>query len=401
MSLAWMYKGFDNPELLGSVLLVLQVDGEDAGKRFFVSKLVLSRSEFFVSLLARWTSSSSELLVTVTDAAEAEAVELLMRLVHGKPFDDVDNPLLLANVYAKADEYMFDHAFLYDLDRRLLKCIQRFGSLVAPSAIFGFLTSSRSLTLKRPSASALRERLWAQYSDAYSEEAKAFVIASFANVPSVITSNFLRCEFRSLSYEAVACWINSDDLDAHSENCIMFLLASWLVSNPKCPPARKTELLSKVRRGFVSPAYLADDLQGDRCLLPSRRFSGDTHKSFEWVAERPSPSSTTEYYHPERKNDLVYINGVFFETTLMIGKQCVELGIDVNTHIMPRLYIKEGAGLLEAATIRVETKTSDGDDWVLVDISSKYSSCPNVKKWIVREFGPDGRLWIRLNIEFR
>ena len=89
----------------------------------------------------------------------------------------------------------------------------------------------------------------------------------FSNVPSVITDLEQRRQFCALPYATVLAWLRSDDLEVHSESCVLLLLSAWVNSkeHPACSPAELKQLAHSVRVAHLSEVYL-------HCVLPDLKW---------------------------------------------------------------------------------------------------------------------------------
>ena len=84
------------------------------------------------------------------------------------------------------------------------------------------------------------------------------LVELFGDVPSVITNPEQRRQFCALPYAAVLAWLRSDDLEVHSENCVVFLLSAWVNSkeNSECSTDELRLLAHSMRVTHLSPTYL-------------------------------------------------------------------------------------------------------------------------------------------------
>ncbi len=84
-----------------------------------------------------------------------------------------------------------------------------------------------------------------------------FVLSLFGNVPAALSDAPQLKQFCTLPYQAVLAWLSEDDLEVHSENCVLLLLSRWVKCNKtKCSAQQLQELAHHVRVSHLSPSYL-------------------------------------------------------------------------------------------------------------------------------------------------
>lgn len=88
---------------------------------------------------------------------------------------------------------------------------------------------------------------------------KAALVRLFGMVPTVIRDKFQKGQFCSLPFAAVLAWAESDDLEVHSENCVVYLLSAWAQARTAAQAVTAAELeqlAHTVRVFHLCPTYL-------------------------------------------------------------------------------------------------------------------------------------------------
>lgn len=87
------------------------------------------------------------------------------------------------------------------------------------------------------------------------------VMQLFDDVPATITSKELQQQFCALPFSVVLAWLKEDDLNVHSENCVVLLLSMWCRSQRiNASREQMSELACHVRALHVSQLYLQEIL---------------------------------------------------------------------------------------------------------------------------------------------
>ena len=86
------------------------------------------------------------------------------------------------------------------------------------------------------------------------------VVERLGDVPAVIQDSQVRQQFCALPFAAVPAWAGSDQLQVHSENCVVHLLITWVATQEEqegqaVTAAQFQQLAEQVRVLHLGPAY--------------------------------------------------------------------------------------------------------------------------------------------------
>ena len=191
-------------------------------------------------------------LVEHVEECELEALELLLKCLYKAevPKEAWSNIRLLLQMFRLADKYEVPAACL-QLVLSALAAIETKGiDLPLMSEVYSLPLGLLEVPLLQNIVAACKRRL----------------VELFGNVPAVIIDLEQRRQFCALPYAAVLAWLRSDDLEVHSESCVVFLLSAWLNNKgPTCSPDQQKEFAHNVRVAHLSDMYL-------HCVLPDSEW---------------------------------------------------------------------------------------------------------------------------------
>ena len=266
---------FDDPEHADVLLHVAtEAGGLEQTRSFHCHAILLSsRSAVFKARLSSlWQDTPAVLagngsvqaarsakilheLVECVAPDEVQAMELLLNLMYSpKMPDPLPAPELLSICLRLADRLGALHAM--DL------LLSSLAAVTANTADYACLVQACSLPLgawHRPACEPL------------TQAARTAATRLFGNVPAVIRNSQLRQQFCALPFPAVLAWAQADELEVHSENCVVFLLSVWVAAQRQAAAAGKSDiapaalepsaeqleqLAHQVRVFHLGPAYL-------------------------------------------------------------------------------------------------------------------------------------------------
>ena len=276
-------------------------------------------------------------LVLHVEECELEAVELLLKCLYKVELTEEarGNGQLLLEMYCLEDKYKIPAACMEPI-------LAALSAFQAKDVDVTLLSHMYSLPAQLTEASSLEK---------IAAACEQKLVELFGNVPAVITDLEKRRQFCTLPYAAVLAWLQSDDLEVHSESCVLLLLTAWVRSeeHPACSPYQLKLLAHSLRVENLSATYLhgvLPDLKWfqESCSEEARflrgmhmqRAIGGSHIDWEgpavWIAQKRketsmSASATVNWsLGPEELGQLytsaadltiispgnAYLNGVFY-----------------------------------------------------------------------------------------
>ena len=308
-------------------------------------------------------SSARTELVEHVEECDMEAAELLLKCLYKAelPQEAQSNGQLLLQVYRLEDKYGVPAA-----------CMEL---VLAALAAFQANDIDLALLLHFYSLPAqLSEALAVQKVNA---ACKQRLVELFRNVPAVITDIGQRRQFCALPYAAVLAWLHCDNLEVHSESCVLLLLTAWVNSkeHPACSPGQLQRLAHNVRVKHLSATYLhgvlpelewfqyscSEDIKLLRALHVQQDIVGSLCRNWEgpasWIADQrkgtamPESAVITWDLGPHELGELgvadadklysptsAYLNGVFFRVLAVGKEEAAAEGVEAE-HVTLGMYL--------------------------------------------------------------
>jgi hypothetical protein len=153
-----------------------------------------------------------EIVEVVEQEAEVEAMDALLRTMYGATVAPATDVLVRARAARLADRFLVSKPVAQLLASRMADV----PSDAITDDVLALAFDERSASLATPLPLMLMDKC------------RVFLWRAFRNVPDVVTQPGLLARFCGLPHAAVVAWAETDSLQVHSENDVVYLLSEWV-----------------------------------------------------------------------------------------------------------------------------------------------------------------------------
>ncbi|KAG1672785.1 hypothetical protein FOA52_002773 [Chlamydomonas sp. UWO 241] len=233
-----------------------------------------------------------EIMEVVEQEEDVEAMEALLRTTYGAQVMPATDALVLLRAARLADRFLVSQA----VAQVLASCLADVPITAISDDVLALVFDAHSASL----ATTLPMELM--------DKCRVYLRTAFRKVPDVVTQPALLERFLALPHAAVVAWAQSDSLQVHSENEVVYLLSAWVKAQETaglpCSAEQLELLVHSVRLADCGPSCLQmivpalDWFKSSRTVLgkfvvsraletAAMKYSKDTAVPAAWLADTP------------------------------------------------------------------------------------------------------------------